>query len=154
MGTEIERKFLITSQDDIPRAKEVLYHQGYLNDQKERVVRVRIMGKRAFLTIKGLSVGATRLEYEYEIPLTDAGELLEHLCLKPTIRKHRRKIFFAGFTWEVDIFHGANEGLVLAEIELKHENEKFLKPGWIGAEVTGDPRYYNSNLIRHPFKNW
>ncbi|NOZ08616.1 MAG: CYTH domain-containing protein [FCB group bacterium] len=154
MGTEIERKFLITSLSEVPDGEAVLYHQGYLSDQKERVVRVRILGSRAYLTVKGISVGATRLEYEYEIPITDAAELLENLCLKPTILKHRRKVVFEGFTWEVDIFHGENEGLILAEIELKHEAEKFIKPRWVGQEVTGAPRYYNSNLIRHPFKSW
>ncbi len=154
MGKEIERKFLVTSLEDVPRSAAIFYHQGYLSIQKESVVRVRAIDKKGFLTVKGITVGATRLEYEYEIPLADAVELLDNLCLKPTIEKHRRRISFEGFVWEVDVFHGENEGLVLAEIELQKEDQEFRKPHWIAEEVTGDPRYYNSNLIKNPYSAW
>lgn len=154
MGKEIERKFLITGDDYKALAKGIYYHQGYLSSQKERIVRIRTIENKGFLTIKGIAVGATRLEYEYEIPLADSNELLKSLCEKPTIEKHRYKLDYEGFTWEVDEFHGENEGLVVAEIELVTEDQAFRKPHWVGEEVSGDPRYYNSNLIKHPFRNW
>jgi len=154
MGTEIERKFLLTGDDWKALAKGIHYRQGYLNSQKERTVRVRIIDDKGFLTIKGISVGATRMEYEYEIPVEDANVLLDELCEKPLIEKNRSKIDFAGFIWEVDEFFGENEGLVIAEIELESEDQQFDKPSWIGDEVTGDSRYFNSNLIKHPYNSW
>lgn len=154
MGQEIERKYLVKNEDFKKHAEGIPYHQGYLNSAKERVVRVRTIGDKGFLTIKGISKGATRLEYEYEIPYKDSKELLELLCEKPTINKHRYKVEYKGFVWEIDEFHGENDGLTLAEIELESEDQSFDIPDWIGEEVTGDPKYFNSNLIKNPFKNW
>jgi adenylate cyclase len=119
-----------------------------------RTVRVRIEGERAVITIKSKSVGATRGEWEYPIPVPDATELLDRLCEQPLVEKVRHRIAHAGHTWEVDEFLGENAGLVVAEIELGSEDEAFDQPGWIGQEVTGDPRYYNSSLIRHPYSKW
>ena len=154
MGIEIERKFLL--QGDAWRAlgQPVLLRQGYLSSLAERVVRVRIEGGQAMLTIKGRSVGAARGEWEYQIPLADAEQFLERLCEQPVIEKYRRRIVFDGMTWEVDEFLGANAGLVLAEIELEAEDQAFSTPDWIAAEVTDDARYYNANLIKNPFSNW
>jgi adenylate cyclase len=154
MGKEIERKFLVTSQEFKGLAEGVYIHQGFLNTDKERVVRVRIYGDRAFLTVKGITKGATRAEFEYEIPPLDAEAMLSDLCEKPTIEKHRYSIDLGPHTWEVDEFHGENEGLVIAEIELTKEEEEFEKPSWIGPEVTSDPRYFNANLVNNPYKNW
>lgn len=154
MGVEIERKFLLTGDDWRSLGEPVLLRQGYLSSQPERVVRVRVEGERATMTIKGRSVGATRGEWEYEIPLADANELLDQLCEKPVIEKYRRRIPYAGRTWEVDEFLGANQGLVVAEVELESEDQQFDMPTWIGADVTDDPRYYNSSLIRLPFSQW
>lgn len=154
MGIEIERKFLMAGDGWRALGEPVLLRQGYLSSDPERVVRVRIEGGLAMLTIKGRSVGASRGEWEYPIPLADAAELLERLCQQPLVEKYRRRIAFGGMTWEVDEFLGANAGLVVAEIELDAEDQAFGKPDWIGAEVTDDPRYYNSSLIRHPYSRW
>ena len=154
MGIEIERKFLLRGDGWRALGQPALLRQGYLSSTPERVVRVRIEGDQAVLTIKGRSVGASRGEWEYAIPLADAEEFLERLCEQPIIEKYRRRIAFDGMTWEVDEFLGANAGLVLAEIELSSEDQAFSTPDWIGAEVTDDARYYNANLIRHPFSSW
>jgi len=154
MGQEIEKKFLIINDDWRGLAEGKHYCQGYLNSEKGRTVRIRTIHDRGILTIKGASKGATRLEYEFDIPIKDARELLDKLCYKPLIEKNRHKIHFAGFIWEVDEFKGENEGLLFAEIELEYEGQKFEKPHWIGEEVTGDERYYNSNLVKNPFNNW
>ncbi|MDZ5635394.1 MULTISPECIES: CYTH domain-containing protein [unclassified Janthinobacterium] len=154
MGIEIERKFLLASDAWRGLGQPVLLRQGYLSSARERVVRVRIEGGQAMLTIKGANVGATRGEWEYPIPLADAAELLDGLCEQPLIEKYRHRIEHAGMVWEVDEFLGANAGLVVAEIELASEDQPFEKPDWIGAEVSGDTRYYNANLIRHPFSQW
>jgi len=154
MGIEIEKKFLLTGTEWKQLATGTAYRQGYLNSVKERTVRVRTINDQGFLTIKGVSVGATRLEYEYEIPLEDANALLDELCEKPLIEKNRYKINFSGFTWEVDEFFGENDGLVVAEIELESEDQAFDKPEWVGEEVTGDSRYFNSNLINNPYTKW
>ncbi len=154
MGKEIEKKFLIINDDWKNLAAGKLYCQGYLNSEKGRTVRVRTIHDRGILTIKGASKGATRLEYEFDIPIEDARELLEKLCYKPLIKKTRYKIPFAGFIWEVDEFEGENRGLIFAEIELEYEGQTFQKPSWIGREVTGDGRYYNANLVRNPFSSW
>ena len=153
MSIEIERKFLVTNENWKAEAKGILYRQGYLNSEKTRTVRVRTIEQKAFLTIKGISTGAKRAEFEYEIPLTDALALLE-LCEKPIISKHRYKLDFEGMIWEIDKFHGENEGLIVAEIELESEMQTFVLPNFIGKEVTGDTRYFNSNLIKHPFCKW
>ena len=154
MGKEIERKYLVKLEAWTPEGAGIHFKQGYLNSQKERVVRVRIEGDKAKLTIKGLTKGVTRSEFEYTIPVEDAGLLLDNLCEQPLIDKHRHKEVHFGKTWEIDVFHGENEGLVVAEIELASEDEKIECPAWVGAEVSNDPRYFNSNLLKHPFKNW
>ena len=128
--------------------------RGYLNSEKGRTVRVRTINDRGILTIKGPTVGDARLEYEYDIPIDEALEMLRELCHKPLIEKDRHQIPFEGFIWEVDVFKGENEGLVFAEIELSYEGQEFTKPAWIGKEVTGDSRYYNANLVKNPFSNW
>lgn len=152
MAVEIERKFLVQG-DSWRAAPPVFYSQGYLNRDKARTVRVRIAGEEAFLTIKGISVGASRAEFEYPIPLWDARELLA-LCEQPLIEKNRRKILYEGFVWEVDEFLGENLGLVVAEIELPTEDTVFAQPDWVGEEVTEDVRYFNSNLSSIPFTCW
>ena len=154
MGVEIEKKFLLKGRDWEKLAEGTSYRQGYLSSVKERTVRVRTIDDKGFLTIKGISVGATRLEFEYEIPFNEANELLDELCEKPLIEKKRYKVNVSGNTWEIDDFFGENEGLVVAEIELEHEEQQFEKPEWVGEEVTGDPRYFNSNLIKEPFTKW
>lgn len=154
MGQEIERKFLVNATTYRDLAKGTHYKQGYLNSQKERVVRVRTIDTTGFMTVKGITKGATRLEYEYEIPAKDADELLDQLCEQPIIDKHRYKVAMGNHVWEIDEFHGENEGLTVAEVELESEDQEFPKPDWIGEEVTGDPRYYNSNLIANPYKKW
>lgn len=154
MGREIEKKFLITNEEWRGLAEGKHYCQGYLSTEKDRTVRVRTVGEKGFITIKGRNVRESRLEFEYEIPLGDARELLAELCQKPLIEKTRYKIPFAGFTWEVDEFSGENKGLIFAEIELKYEGEPFPLPHWIGREVTDDPRYYNANLVNMPYPKW
>jgi len=154
MGTEIERKFLLIGDSWRSLATGTKYRQGYLNSTKERVVRVRTIDDDGFLTIKGITTGATRVEYEYKIPKKDATEMLDELCEKPIIEKNRYKIDFAGFIWEVDEFFGENQGLIVAEVELESEDQAFEKPEWIGDEVTGDPKYFNSNLIVNPYTKW
>jgi adenylate cyclase len=154
VGVEIERKFLLAGDAWRALGQPVLLRQGYLNADPARTVRVRIEGQGAALTIKGKNVGAVRGEWEYPIPVQDAAELLDKLCERPLIEKYRRRIVVGGHTWEVDEFLGENAGLAVAEIELAAEDAAFTKPDWIGAEVTGDPRYYNSSLIRLPFSQW
>lgn len=152
MGIEIERKFLVVG-DTWRTAPAVYFCQGYLSRSKERTVRVRVAGELGYLTIKGATTGASRAEFEYEIPLEDAKQLLA-LCDGPLIEKYRRKISHEGMLWEVDEFLCENEGLVVAEIELESEAQAFTKPDWVGVEVTHDQRYYNSNLSAHPFSQW
>jgi adenylate cyclase len=152
MGKEIERKFLVKGFT-WREVKGAMIRQGYLNSAKERNVRVRIIEDKAYLTIKGIAVGASRLEFEYEVPYKDAAELLE-ICEKPLIEKRRHRVLEGGFIWEVDEFFGENEGLIVAEVELESEDQAFHKPDWVGEEVTGDTRYFNSNLIRNPYTDW
>ncbi len=154
MGKEIEKKFLVTSDQWRQLAEGTVYRQGYLSVVKERVVRVRTIGDTGYLTIKGITVGATRLEYEYEISVSDSNEMLDQLCQKPIIEKKRYKVEFGGLTWEIDEFFGDNDGLIVAEVELEDENQAIDKPEWVGEEVTSDPRYFNSNLTKHPFTKW
>ncbi len=153
MAKEIERKFLVSGDAWRQLATGTHYRQGYLSTVKERTVRVRTINEEAFLTIKGITRGVTRVEYEYPIPHADAVELLD-LCEQPIIEKHRYKIETGGLIWEVDEFHGVNEGLIVAEVELESEEQEFSRPDWIGEEVSGDPRYYNANLIANPFTTW
>jgi len=154
MGIELERKFLLAGAAWRSLGQPVLLRQGYLSSHPERVVRVRIEGAQAVMTVKGRSAGASRGEWEYPIPLADAEEFLDRLCEQPVIEKYRRRIGFDGMVWEVDEFLGVNAGLVVAEIELESEDQAFSKPDWIGAEVTDDARYFNSNLLRHPYSCW
>ena len=153
MGQEIERKFLVDGEG-WRTSQAMLYRQGYLNTAKERTVRIRLAGAKAFLTVKGVTQGATRDEFEYEIPVGDAEEMLDNLCERPLIEKRRYCVEHAGFTWEVDEFLGENEGLVVAEIELENESQSFKRPPWVGVEVTEDPRYFNANLVKNPYRNW
>ena len=153
MAQEIERKFLVRTDEWRSLAKATRYRQGYLSSLKERVVRVRTIDDKGFLTIKGINEGLTRLEFEYDIPLADADNLLD-LCEKPIIEKTRSKIPLGGLVWEIDEFFGDNAGLIVAEVELESEDQAFEKPSWIGVEVSGDPRYFNSNLIKNPFTTW
>jgi adenylate cyclase len=154
MGIEIERKFLLKGDGWRGLGQPTVMRQGYLVADPVRTVRVRIEGERAVITIKSKSTGASRGEWEYEIPVPDAAELLERLCEQPLVEKVRHRIAHAGHTWEVDEFQGENAGLLVAEIELGSEDEAFEKPDWIGQEVTGDKRYYNSSLIRLPYSKW
>lgn len=155
MPQEIERKFLVDHdlwrQSDKPPGQ--LYRQGYLQMDPERTIRVRLTPSGAFLTIKGLTTGATRAEFEYEIPRDEAQELLDHFSVAE-LSKLRYKVDFEGKTWEVDEFFGDNQGLIVAEIELHSEAETFALPAWVGKEVTEEARYYNVNLTVEPFNTW
>ena len=154
MAKEIERKYLAHGTAWKALAVGVLYRQGYLSVDKERTVRVRVAGDRGFITVKGPSAGITRTEFEYEIPLADANAMLDELCIKPLIEKMRHCVPCPEGVWEIDEFLGENEGLVVAEIELPDQDAQVVLPGWIGREVSDDPRYFNSSLISHPFRNW
>jgi len=152
LAKEIERKFLVCG-DQWKQSEPTFYSQGYLNRDKQRTVRVRIAGELAFLTIKGITSGFSRDEFEYSIPVEEAKSMLE-LCNKPLIEKNRRVIPFGGNDWEVDEFLGLNQGLVVAEIELESEDQVFETPDWVGEEVTHDKRYFNSNLSLNPYSSW
>jgi len=155
MGIEIERKFLIKKRDwpkmDLSRGE--LYRQGYLLTDPSKTVRVRQTADRGFITVKGISAGATRAEFEYEIPFAEAGELIDRFATTE-LSKVRYHVRVGNHLWEIDEFKGPNEGLLIAEIELKTETESFELPSWIDREVTGEERYYNSNLTLHPFQSW
>ena len=152
MAKEIERKFLVTGDFKQEACDSFRLVQGYISTDPDRTVRVRVRGDKGFLTIKGRSSldGLSRYEWEKEIPVSEALELM-NLCVSGVIDKTRYLVPYGGHTYEVDVFHGANEGLVLAEIELADEQEMFEKPSWLGEEVTGDVRYYNSMLSLQPF---
>lgn len=153
---EIERKYLVESLDFINEAKSIKrITQGFLNTNPERTVRVRISGEEAFITVKGISseTGTTRMEWEQKIDLKGAQKLLQ-ICEPGMIDKTRYDILFHGNLFEVDVFHGENEGLIIAEVELSHENQAFEKPQWLGEEVTGENRYYNSQLSKISFNKW
>jgi adenylate cyclase len=153
MGTEIERKFLVVGDDWRRGASGSSYIQGYLSRDVARVVRIRQTGPSAYLTIKGTAEGTKRPEFEYPIPLSDAQQLMK-LCLRPLVEKTRYVIKYGGKRWEVDEFHGDNHGLILAEIELSSEDESIEIPPWIGQEVSGDSRYFNSSLSERPYTQW
>ena len=153
MGMEIERKFLVRDDSWRPGAVGEEFCQGYCPNERS-TIRVRRAGNRGYLTIKGKTVGCSRHEYEYAIPPEDAEELLELICSRPYIRKTRYKVEYHGKRWEIDVFAGDNAGLIMAEIELTGEDEPFDLPSWAGEEVTGDPRYYNSQLAVNPFTRW
>jgi adenylate cyclase len=154
MGQEIERKFLTRDDSWRAGAAGTRYRQGYLSVDQTRTVRVRTAGSQGFLTVKGKTEGAARLEFEYPIPLADAEQLLTELCQRPLIEKVRYRIPHAGLVWEVDEFEGENAGLILAEVELEREDQAVELPPWAGEEVTGQPRYYNANLIALPYSRW
>ncbi len=154
MAKEIERKFLVVGDAWRKLAKGTHYRQGYLNSIKERTVRIRTIDDKAFLTIKGPTIGVTRMEFEYEIPHNDCVEMLTYLAEQPIIEKIRYKIALDGLIWEIDEFLGVNEGLIIAEVELQSEDQAFSKPKWIGEEVSSDPRYFNSNLVKQPYTSW
>ena len=154
MGVEIERKFLI-NEKKLPTLKNGYdIKQGYIQTVDQTTVRIRIRDREAFLTIKGKSQGASRLEFEYPIPLNDAEEMLTNLCHASRVEKTRYLVEHEGHTWEVDIFEGSNQGLIIAEIELKSEGETFSLPEWVSEEVTHDKRYFNVNLVEHPYQEW
>jgi adenylate cyclase len=153
MAVEIERKFLITPGAWSPRDAGDHIRQGYISVAPDRTVRVRTRGVRGYLTVKGPTVGLSRQEFEYEIPITDANEMLDRLCVA-VLEKQRFLEPFEGHTWEIDVFLGANNGLVVAEVEMDSEQESVILPSWIASEVTGDYRYNNSHLARVPFSTW
>lgn len=154
MGKEIERKFLVNKDSWRPEGKGQLYRQGYLSEVKERVVRVREIGDKGFLTVKGKTEGFSRLEFEYDIPVKDAQQMLDTLCEPPLIEKTRYEEDHEGMLWEIDVFLGENEGLVLAEVELEAEKQQVSLPAWIDKEVSKDSRYFNVNLVKNPFRKW
>lgn len=153
MKVEIERKFLVTNDDWRTGSVPVRIVQGYLSRDPDRIVRIRLQGEEAFLTVKGRTAGMTRAEIEFPIPIGTARDLLP-LCLPPTIRKTRHEVIIGSHKWEVDEFHDENAGLVVAEVELNSEDEVFARPPWIGREVSQDHRYTNSHLSGHPFSTW
>lgn len=153
MAVEIERKFLVTNTNykmGIPHQ----IAQGYICSDKDRVVRIRIIDDNAFVTIKNSTIGFARNEYEYPIPVQDAREMLQNTCIQPIISKTRYVLDYKGKIWEIDEFHGLNEGLVIAELELENENDSYEKPDFVGDEVTGNPQYYNALLFKNPYINW
>jgi adenylate cyclase len=154
MPLEIERKYLVRNDSWRMVGKGTRYRQGYLSTEPARNVRVRVGAGRGFITVKGLTVNMTRPEYEYPIPVEDANEMLDTLCLKPIIEKVRYTIEHAGLRWEVDEFEGENAGLVIAEVELAGTEQIISLPDWIGEEITDDARYYNASLVAHPFTSW
>jgi adenylate cyclase len=155
MGLEIERKFLLKNDDWRSLADAgTAYRQGYLVGSKHASVRVRIEGEVARLNIKSATLGIRRQEYEYSIPMDEAEEMLDTLCEQPQIEKTRYKLMHGAHLWEIDVFAGANAGLVVAEVELGSEDEALELPEWIGEEVSADPRYYNVSLVKHPYSAW
>ncbi len=154
MKSEIERKFLVLGNDFKRLAKPVFYKQAYLTVNSLCTVRVRVAGNQGLITIKGKTTGISRPEYEYEIPVTEANELINNFSAFNVIEKYRYCIEFEGNIWEIDEFLGDNSGLVVAEIELNDENQQFVKPQWVGEEVSYDKRYSNSYLSQSPFTRW
>ena len=162
MADEHERKFLLENDDWRPQAdRRVKIIQGYLvgqpaadNSAPRCSVRIRITEDEACINIKSMTLGISRKEYEYHIPMADAEYMLETLCVRPLLEKTRHYVPYAGHIWEVDEFAGDNAGLIVAELELKRPDESFDVPAWLGTEVSADPRYYNVCLINHPYKNW
>ena len=155
MAQEIEKKFLVAGEVKESAKKATRITQGYLSSVPERTVRVRVKGEKGYITVKGIGndSGASRFEWEKEIPVEDVRDLLK-ICEPGVIDKTRYLVDCDGHTFEVDEFYGDNEGLVVAEVELSDENEAFTRPSWLGEEVTGDKKYYNSMLMKNPYKNW
>ena len=155
MGIEIERKYLVTNDTWQQNADEGIYMiQGYMSSNDKSSVRIRANGDTANLNIKSKTIGAQRSEYDYAIPVAEAMEILETLCDKPFIVKTRYHVGFRDKTWEIDVFAGENQGLIVAEVELNSVNENFSLPDWVGKEVTKESRYYNICLISNPYKDW
>ena len=154
MAKEIERKFLIDISGIESLGPGSRIKQGYISTTDNTAVRIRISGSTAYLTLKGQNKGATRSEFEYEIPLVDANEIIEELCSGPVIDKTRYLIKHGAHAWEIDVFHGDNEGLIVAEVELESETEAVDLPNWVTSEVTGQVKYYNVSLLDNPFSNW
>ena len=154
MPQEIERKFLVLSDAWRKDTRGVRIRQGYLSSRPEATVRVRIMGEKAYLTVKGLTRGVERLEFEYEIPTKDAEAMLESLAERPILMKTRWRVEHEGFLWEIDEFEDDNAGLVVAEIELPSADAAFPRPAWLGREVSSEARYFNSNLLARPWSAW
>ncbi len=154
MAIEIERKFLVNSIPikNIDISKRI--KQGYIINNKEKTLRIRQSDDDYTITIKGKTTGISRLEFEYPIPKKDADILFNHFCDGIIIHKTRHYVCHKNFTWEIDQFHDQNHGLIIAEIELKHENEQFELPNWVGNEITDDPKYYNMSLSTNPYENW
>jgi adenylate cyclase len=146
MGQEIERKFLVIGDAWRSSARAIRIVQGYLTRDKERVVRIRTADEQAFITVKGITRGMSRSEFEYPVPLVDARQMLDELCLRPLIVKTRYKVDAGDLTWEIDVFESPQNGLIVAELELPSPDHPFDRPNWLGVEVTGDPRYYNQNI--------
>ena len=146
MGVEIERKFLVVGESWRAAGRPTHIVQGYLTRDPERVVRIRTAGERAFVTLKGITRDTSRSEFEYPIPLADARQMLAELCLKPLLAKTRYEVDVGDLTWEIDVFEAPHAGLIVAEVELHAADHVFERPAWVGAEVTGDARYYNQNL--------
>ena len=154
MGKEIERKFLIDISEIESLGSGSQIMQSYISTTDNTAVRVRVAGAIAYLTLKGENKGATRSEFEYEIPLDDANEIIEELCSGPIIDKTRYLVEHGSHTWEVDVFHGENDGLIVAEVELESETEVVDLPNWVMGEVTGQVKYYNISLLDNPYTQW
>jgi len=155
MGREIERKFLVKGEGWREAAtRQTRMRQGYLSDGMSRSIRVRLEGNRAAINIKSSRDGIQRLEFEYPVPVEDAVAMLDHVALKPLIEKTRYEVPVGAHLWEVDVFEGANSGLIVAEVELGSVDEAFERPDWAGEEVSHDHRYYNVSLRENPYKNW
>lgn len=151
MATEIERKFKLAYLPTVKIPKSI--EQGYLSIDKDRTVRVRVQDDKGFITIKGKTSGVSRPEFEYEIPFIDSLLMLK-MCVGSIIKKNRYCVYYDNLMWEIDVFYGDNEGLIVAEVELESEDQKIVLPPWVGEEVTQDWRYSNSNLAMIPFKDW
>ena len=154
VAREIERKYLVRDDRILQGRAGAYFKQGYIPGRGRAAVRIRIKNGKGFITLKGEETGVSHSEFEYEIPLVDAEEILEQLCEKPFIEKTRYEIEHAGLVWEVDVFYGDNEGLVMAEIELEREDQEVDLPPWVGEEVSHDGRYYNASLAINPYRNW
>lgn len=154
MGIEIERKFLVDESKLPPLVGGVYIAQGYIETVDHTAVRARVKGDQGFLTLKGKTEGMTRLEYEYEIPLADAKAMIQQLCAGKSVEKTRYEIKVGQHVWEIDVFAGDNAGLVVAEVELQNDKEAIVIPTWASQEVTDQARFYNMNLIKHPYSQW
>ncbi len=155
MATEIERKFLVLNEDwQVHINAELQIVQGYLATNEFSSTRIRIQNDKANINIKSATLGITRSEFEYAIPVVDAQSMIDDLCIKPVIEKTRYIVKYMHHTWEIDVFSGDNEGLIVAEIELSSPDEAFEKPSWLGKEVSNDARYYNVCLVKNPYKTW